>query len=146
MTSLSERSSCRSLQRPRGQRKPMKKQLKVDAIISELRGGSAFFPSYDRKPVTDEETKPVPQPAMQSPVANTRPVPSVRVVPPVPPVRGTPPTKRVMKQRHPFDIYQDQYEALCQLALEERKQGGIGSMSAMVRGAIDELITKRRKK
>jgi hypothetical protein len=50
-----------------------------------------------------------------------------------------------MKQRHPFDIYRDQYESLQELSLEERKQGGVGSMSAMVREAIDELIAKKRK-
>jgi hypothetical protein len=50
-----------------------------------------------------------------------------------------------MKQRHPFDIYQDQYEALLQLAAEERKKGGIGSMSAMVREALDKLIAEKRK-
>jgi hypothetical protein len=49
-----------------------------------------------------------------------------------------------MKQRWPVDIYQDQYESLQELALEERKQGGIGSMSAMVRQALDELIAKKR--
>jgi hypothetical protein len=51
-----------------------------------------------------------------------------------------------MKQRHPFDIYQDQYEALQELALEERKLGGVGSMSAMVREAIDKLISEKRVK
>jgi hypothetical protein len=52
-----------------------------------------------------------------------------------------------MKSRHPFDIYQDQYEALLELSLAERKQGGIGSMSAMVRQALDTFIaTKRRVK
>jgi hypothetical protein len=50
-----------------------------------------------------------------------------------------------MKQRHPFDIYQDQYETLQQLALEERMQGGVGSMSAMVRAALDAFIAKRKK-
>jgi hypothetical protein len=115
----------------------MKKQLNVEMIQNELRGNSAFFPSY-------KEEKPVPQPVSKTPDPAPRPVPSVRVVPPV---RGTPPViKRVMKQRHPFDIYRDQYEALQQLALEERKQGGVGSMSAMVREAIDTLIEKRRKK
>ena len=49
-----------------------------------------------------------------------------------------------MKQRHPFDIYQDQYEALQELALEERKQAGVGSMSAMVREALDQLIASRK--
>ncbi len=49
-----------------------------------------------------------------------------------------------MKQRHPFDIYQDQYETLQELSLEERKQGGIGSMSAMVRDGIDIVIAAKR--
>jgi hypothetical protein len=66
---------------------------------------------------------------------------------PVPPVLGVLPVplKRIMKQRWPIDIYQDQYDSLKQLALEERKQGGIGSMSAMVREAIDKLIAERRR-
>jgi hypothetical protein len=51
-----------------------------------------------------------------------------------------------MKQRHPFDIYQDQYESLQQLSLEERMQGGVGSMSAMVRAALDVFIEKRRRR
>jgi hypothetical protein len=71
------------------------------------------------------------------------PVPPVRVVRDVRDVPLAPP-KRVMKQRHPFDIYQDQYEALQELALEERKQGGVGSMSAMVREALDKLIAEKR--
>jgi hypothetical protein len=50
-----------------------------------------------------------------------------------------------MKQRHPFDIYQDQYEALRDLAQEERKQGGIGSMSAMVRDGIDIVVAAKKK-
>jgi len=49
-----------------------------------------------------------------------------------------------MKQRHPFDIYQDQYDSLQELSLEERKQGGIGSMSAMVRVGIDIVVTAKR--
>jgi hypothetical protein len=76
---------------------------------------------------------------------NNKPVP---LVPPVRDVRPVLPglgTKRTMKQRHPFDIYQDQYETLQQLALEERMQGGVGSMSAMVRAALDAFIAKRKK-
>ena len=68
-------------------------------------------------------------------------------VPPVLPVRGVRPAlsdKRQMKQRHPFDIYNDQYEDLKQLALEDRMRGGAGSMSAMVREALDDFITKRQ--
>jgi hypothetical protein len=60
---------------------------------------------------------------------------------PVLPVRG----RRTMR-RHPFEIYDDQYQTLRNLSLEEKMQGGLGSMSAMVRDAIDALIAKRGKK
>ena len=60
---------------------------------------------------------------------------------PVLPVRG----RRTMR-RHPFEIYDDQYQTLRTISLEEKLQGGIGSMSAMVRNAIDAFIEKRRKK
>lgn len=51
---------------------------------------------------------------------------------------------RKMKPRHAFDIYQDQFEALRQLALEDRMRGGPGSMSAMVREALDDFIACKR--
>jgi hypothetical protein len=51
-----------------------------------------------------------------------------------------------MKQRHPFDIYQDQYDSLKEMSVDDRKQGGIGSMSAMVREAIDNYISSKKKK
>ena len=73
--------------------------------------------------------------------------PARTIVPPVLPVRDVPPTvsnKRKMKQRQPYDIYTDQYEELKQLALEDRMRGGAGSMSAMVREAIDDYIAKVR--
>src|SRR5512144_950783 len=119
----------------------MKKQLNVSAITKELRGNSAFFPRYKKEPAADPvpDLAPLPSNHQQAPAA--RPVPPVPLVPPVP---GVPPIKRVMKQRWPVDIYQDQYESLQELALEERKQGGIGSMSAMVRQALDEWIAKKR--
>jgi hypothetical protein len=72
----------------------------------------------------------------------SHPIPPVRDVHPVPPV----PPKRVMKQRWPVDVYQDQYESLKQLALEERMQGGVGSMNAIVREALDKIIAERRGK
>ena len=122
----------------------MKKQLNVSAITNELRGNSAFFPRYKKEPAADPVPDHTPLPSDHQKTPAPRPVPPVRVVPPVPLVRDVPPTKRIMKQRHPFDIYQDQYEALQELALEERKQCGVGSMSAMVREALDQLITTRK--
>lgn len=67
------------------------------------------------------------------------------IVPPVLPVPLVP-QRRKIKQRHPFDIYEDQLEELRKLSMEDRMQGGIGSMSAMVREAIDALISKKHSK
>ena len=95
------------------------------------------------------------QPPVKDEVNNSTPVRDVPPVPPVLPVPGAPlerdvrPVplkKRVMKQRHPFDIYHDQYETLKQLAEDERRQGGVGSMSAMVREAIDKFIATQKRK
>jgi hypothetical protein len=102
----------------------------------------ALKSSLDKMPV-------IQKPTVQEGAAAASPV---RPVPLVPPVRVVPPppesqlNKRHMKQRHPFDIYQDQYDSLKALALEERKQGGLGSMSAMVRDALDKYISEKRQK
>jgi hypothetical protein len=120
----------------------MTKRLNIDAIQNELAGGSAFFPSYTNKQATDSSDEEVP--VQSIPTEKT-------IVPPVPPVRPVrvksekPTQKRVMKSRHPFDIYEDQYHSLRELAMKERMQGGIGSMSAMVREALDAFIEKRKR-
>jgi hypothetical protein len=67
---------------------------------------------------------------------------------PVPPVREIPsaiPARRKIKPRHPFDIYEDQDAALRELAVEDRMRGGSGSMSRMVREAIDDFIANARR-
>ena len=61
------------------------------------------------------------------------------------PVSPSEANTRPVRPRHAFDIYQDQYEALLELSLEERREGGTGSMSAMVREALDKFITERKK-
>jgi hypothetical protein len=120
--------------------------LELDDLTNNLkqssgRGVDAFFspqlpPQAEKKPTIQEE-----QDVKQSQEATQHPVPPVPVVPPVPGV----PLKRKMKQRWPVNIYEDQYESLQLLALEDRRQGGMGSMSAMVREAIDKMIAERRK-
>jgi hypothetical protein len=126
--------------------------LELDDLTNNLkqssgRGVDAFFsapptPQAEKKPVMHEE-----QDKRESQKGTLHPVPPVPGVPgvlPVPPVPGVPP-KRVMKERWPVNIYHDQYQSLRQLADEDRRQGGMGSMSAMVREAIDKMITERRK-
>src|SRR2546421_1152220 len=84
-------------------------------------------------------------PVIQSPPQKTEVNDTRTTVPLVPPVRVVPPGhRRKIKQRHPFDIFEDQLEGLKQLSLEERMRGGVGSMSAMVREEIDDLIAKKR--
>jgi hypothetical protein len=119
--------------------------LELDDLTNNLKqssgkGVDAFFSSQPT--FQEERDKKDSQKETQHPVPL---VPGVPPVLPVPPVPGVLP-KRVMKERWPVNIYHDQYESLQQLALEERKQGGMGSMSAMVREAIDKLITERRQK
>ena len=70
---------------------------------------------------------------------NQAPVKKLDTAPVVSGKKHSPPS------RHAFDIYQDQYEALLELSLEERREGGTGSMSAMVREALDKFITERKK-
>ncbi|MGI8552036.1 MAG: hypothetical protein ACR2PL_14805 [Dehalococcoidia bacterium] len=48
--------------------------------------------------------------------------------------------------RYAFEFFQDQVEALQRLALEQKVQGEKGSMSEMVREAIDEYLAKRRRR
>lgn len=47
---------------------------------------------------------------------------------------------RVWRRRQAFDVYEDQYQSLKELAEKERAQGLPGSMSKMVRDALDRYI------
>ena len=46
--------------------------------------------------------------------------------------------------RNSFEIYEDQMEALRRLSFQEKMEGQVGSMSAMVRAAIDSYLEDRR--
>src|SRR5512144_2786508 len=61
---------------------------------------------------------------------------------------GRPPTRtperspqRRIITRNSFEIYEDQMESLRKLAYREKMIGGVGSMSRMVRHAIDHYLT-----
>ena len=57
--------------------------------------------------------------------------------------KHTPELKRPIKTRQAFDVYVDQVESLKKLSIEQQLQGEKGSMSAMVREALDEYLKKR---
>src|SRR3954449_7156561 len=98
----------------------MKKRLNVDLIQSELRGNSAFFPGYrgsnSPTPPLKEAEKATPEPQTASSKPNHLEVQEPVRVPVPPPVPLIPKAKRIMKQRWPIDIYEDQYERLKKIA------------------------------
>ena len=119
----------------------MRKQLNVDRIQSELRGGSAFFPGYQGSP------SPAPPPVEASvPQVSERSGEQANDRSPGrsfarPPVRD--PARRIIT-RNSFEIYEDQMEALRKLSFQEKMAGQVGSMSAMIRAAIDAYLEEHR--
>ena len=45
--------------------------------------------------------------------------------------------------RNSFETYEDQMDSLRKLSFREKMEGKVGSMSAMVREAIDDYLAKR---
>ena len=117
----------------------MKKRLNTDLIGSELREGSAFFRDYKKSespPPPAAEIPPTlaPQSLIHEPEQTIPERVNVRT-----PVRSN--TKRIIT-RNSFEIYEDQMDSLRELAYREKREGRIGSMSAMVREAIDTFLKK----
>ena len=118
----------------------MRKQLNVDRIQSELRGGSAFFPGYQGSP------SPAPPEKLSEPQVSEEPGERANDRSPGRPFARTPvrqPAKRIIT-RNSFEIYEDQMEALRKLSFQEKMDGKVGSMSAMVRKAIDSYLEDHR--
>jgi hypothetical protein len=101
--------------------------------VKPLKSSMEDFPAIEKRPVRSQVTSPTP---VQPPRTPVHPVRVVRDVRPDPVVR------RKIKSRHPFDIYEDQLDTLKALSLEDRMRGGMGSMSAMVREALDDYFSK----
>ena len=112
----------------------MKQKPNPDAIMSELGRESAFFREAAQGPQPTPETATAtqdrPAPTIAQPTAAVLPVRDVRPV-------------RRKKTRHPFDLYEDQVDRLRELSAKDRMRGGMGSMSEMVREAIDEYLARQ---
>ncbi|MDP9358090.1 MAG: hypothetical protein M3R02_22955 [Chloroflexota bacterium] len=107
-----------------------KQRLDPDKIANELRGASGFF----KQPATPE----VPE-TRATPPETAPPPPAAVPAPPAAPIR---PLKRQMI-RHPFELYADQLDRLRELAQAQRQRGETGSMSKMIRDAIDHLLDEQ---
>ncbi len=135
-----------------------KKTLDTSEITNELEGASAFF-----KPSPIAQAQSVPKSEPQSEIAKpqgvdtaatsqetAKPVPEPTVPPEErPPVRPHARTERVRVRRtitrYAFEFFQDQIETLKGFSLNEQLNGEKGSMSQMVREAIDAYIAKRKR-
>ncbi len=109
----------------------MKNKPDANTMLSELSRDSVFF----QRAATGAPAQPAP--AIDEPrtaetaAATIRPVPSSRPV-------------RRKKVRHPFDIYDDQLESLRELSTDDRRLGGQGSMSEMVREALEQYLPAKK--
>jgi hypothetical protein len=139
----------------------MKKQLNISQITSELTGGSAFFPGYQKTTVSPTPQPEEPQNTPSSVPPKTEYVSpqnaeqqGADITPPlakptIPERSNARPPERIRGKRiitrNSFETYEDQMDALRKLAYREKMEGKIGSMSAMVREAIDDYLDKRSK-
>jgi hypothetical protein len=140
-----------------------KKQFDETAIVNELRGGSLFFNKQSDSPTISETEKdgatdhamPLTSPPVAAVNVGTRYVPGTESgnaapestdapSPGLPPVRTPVRIKRSIT-RYAFEFFQDQIETLRKYSLDEKIRGEVGSMSQMVREAIDAYIAKRNR-
>ena len=127
----------------------MTKKLNEAAMQSEL-SGSAFFqvPSSTDSPAPQSPVVSTPslqpsEPSLEPPAPDR--VPSVLPDgdPGVRPSERTPGRRTIT--RYAFEFFQDQVESLRRFSLEEKRRGEIGSMSQMVREAIDLYLARRHR-
>ncbi len=109
----------------------MKNKPDANTILNELSRDSVFF----QRATTGTPAQP--EPAVEEPQAAEPAAAAVRPVPSVRPVRRK-------KVRHPFDIYDDQLESLRELSTDDRRLGGQGSMSEMVREALEQYLPAKK--
>src|SRR3954452_12849248 len=115
----------------------MKKTLNTSSITNELAGASSYFARAREEKQQENKKTENAAPEVQN---QELPVP----VPPYGVPRTPVPPRRAIKQRQPFDIFEDQYAELKKIADSERMQGLPGSMSRMVREAIDQYLKQRK--
>ena len=101
-----------------------KKQYDIAHLTNELAEGKSLF--FSDPPKREEPTR------QQNPVISER---------------SNAPTgersngKRIIT-RNSFEIYEDQMDLLRERSYQEKRAGKVGSMSAMVRDAIDAFLKK----
>lgn len=127
-------------------KKPRVTDFDPNAKAPKLASPLENMPAIEKPPSPKRHPSPAPQEA--SPLTASEPdaIPALTrtPVPPhvLPSVRT--PVRRTIT-RYAFEFFQDQVESLRRFALEEKTRGEKGSMSAMIRQAVDAYIAKRNR-
>ena|SRR5215510_1629100 len=115
----------------------MNKKLNVDAITNELQE-SAFFRRPQREQPEVDKPAPLPEkPITQENQSDRETLERANARSPV-----RPNGKRIIT-RNSFEIYEDQMDSLRKISLQEKMEGKLGSMSQMVRDAIDAYLKEK---
>jgi hypothetical protein len=144
----------------------MTKKLNIEGIANELKEQSAFFrgasPPPEETLLVEAHQEPLKQSeksSVSAPVASPERSESEHLpTSPSFPVQNQterPNDRTVVRTdersygrrsttRHSFEFFRDQIETLKQFSLEEKLRGEQGSMSEMIREAVDMYIAKRR--
>jgi hypothetical protein len=127
------------------------KTPRVDAFVANKKQVPELKSSLDHMPVIEKPQRPSPQAPLSSEQGNPKDESSPQSLSDRPTARpqdeptGRPDNKRILVRRG-FEWYEDQLNALKRLSIQEQLEGKQGSMSAMVREALDDYLKKRTSK
>ena len=116
---------------------PRVKDFDPNASVPTLKSPLEGMPTIDkpRRPSPQESSIPEPESPENQDSQSIPERANART-----PVR--PSGKRIIT-RNSFEIYEDQMESLRKLSFQEKMEGKLGSMSQMMREAIDDYLKKR---
>ena len=123
------------------------KTPRVDAFVTNKKQVPELKSSLDNMPVIEKPQRPITEPTTsdsdfpesESSLHITSDRATAR---PQDEPTGRPDKKRILVRRG-FEWYEDQLNALKRLSIQEQLEGKPGSMSAMVRKALDEYLQKK---
>ena len=126
------------------------KTPRVDAFVANKKQVPELKSSLDNMPVIEKPQRPITKPTTsdsdfpesESSLHTTSDRATAR---PQDEPTGRPENKRILVRRG-FEWYEDQLNALKRLSIQEQLEGKPGSMSAMVREALDEYLQKKSAK
>jgi hypothetical protein len=125
---------------------PRVKDFDPNADIPALKSPLDGMPTIGRPPRPNPQRSPAPETEKAVTNSPTQPIPDRATARPSDEPTNRPPDREHRKRilvRRGFEWYEDQLVALKRLSLQEQMEGRPGSMSEMVREALDDYLNKR---